>query len=802
MKITKWYLTVYLFFIQFYSYSQVNKIANFRVFDSSTMQPIESGKIILSVDQDTIASKTFKNGSFSFSCERHLRNKSILTIISPSYDTLHIKFDSTWCISDTINIIRLKQYFKALQEIVVTSSLIRQDIDKITYNVAGDPDSKSLTLLDFIPRLPFVSLSPDDNPLFKGKSNFIVLLNGRRSSMFLSKTLREALKAISAATISKIEVIIDPPEKYDNEGYIGVVNIITFKNPSNGYNAAFNSSVGTFISGINGSLNFKKNKLGLTFEGGINTESTPYNSIYSETANSNLKIIQKGEKKNTGVPKHSNVLLSYELDSMNLLTLDLGAYTSNLKYLENTSALAKFHNSNSVSTYFFNYNQHKIDDEYSLNLNYQKNFKNKREKILTISYLLNKHKAQNIISNSFEQRLNFDHNNFSQSSTSQQLNEAFQLDYVLPIEKIKIESGAKYIHRTISSSFSSNIFDPITGRSIIDTLNTGILNYNLSILGFYNSYLLKLKSYSFRAGFRIENTRLTGDLEFGRSMFEQQYTSFLPSLKILYKSKQNNIYSIGYKRQIQRPGVSLLNPFISLTAPGFGNSGNPDLKPVLINNINFEFSKFKKISVTLDLSYSFSKNTIQGITTNHGDTLILTTFENIGRYNRFGIENSIEIPFSEKFDISVNGSMYYVNIESKNTFGYLNSNGFEGFVYGYLTYRIKKNRFVVNAGYYGPTVNIQSRSNSYFYSSFGISRQILNSKGNISFRVANPFQAYRNLSMLVNNAELVQYVEQKNLFRGFYLSFNYRFGRLEKDVKRNKRSLQIDDSAKETGKLQ
>ena len=58
------------------------------------------------------------------------------------------------------------------------------------------------------------------------------------------------------------------------------------------------------------------------------------------------------------------------------------------------------------------------------------------------------------------------------------------------------------------------------------------------------------------------------------------------------------------------------------------------------------------------------------------------------------------------------------------------------------------------------------------------------------------------LNRSVNNSELTQYAEQKNLFRGFYLSFNFRFGKLDEEVKKNKRSLQIDDAAKETGKMQ
>ena len=704
----KGYLIICLVFLQVYSTAQINEPIKFRVIDSLTKEPVAYGKIIISTKVVTLAVAPIEDGFFSITCGMYLSKLHMLTIISQNYDTLKMNIDSNMCIGDSTHIIMLKPRINLLQEVIVTSSLIRQDIDKITYNVAGDPESKFLTLFEFIPKLPFISLSPDDNPLFKGKSNFIVLLNGRRSSIFSNKTLRESLKAIPAANISKIEIITDPPPRYENEGYICVINIVTLKNPSNGYNAALNSSIGTFISGTNGSFNFIRNKFGFTFEGGGNLERTPYNSIYSETISSNFKIIQTGANKITSLAKHSNLLFSYEIDSLNLITLDLGANESNTKYFVNNSAESKYNSSISKSTYLFHINQKQISAELSSNLNYQKNFKNKKDRFLTLSYLLDKNKGKNNLYNTVEQSQNFNGNNYSQFSTNVQSDNAIQLDYVHPINKLKIESGAKYINRKMSSNYLSNIINPISGTSSLDTLNTGNLNYALSIFGIYNSYLLKLKSFSFRVGLRFESTMLNGTSKFRNNIFGQQYNNLLPHFKLQHKSKSSNIYSVGFKQQIQRPGVGLLNPLISKTAPGFGNSGNPNLKPVLINNVNLEFSSFKKASTSLALSYTFSKNTIQVVNTTLGDTLILTTFENISKYKRFGIENSTEIPITPKIDLSIDGSLYYVNVESKRTSNYFANDGIEGFVYSYLTYRFKKFRFTANLGYYGPTINIGS----------------------------------------------------------------------------------------------
>lgn len=788
-------------FLGLHSAAQVNKVQKVKVIDSLTLQPVIDGKVILTIKSDTLNTLPIQNGYFSLVCNGHLDGSLTAFIICPNYDTLRKKIDSSFCNSDSTSIIKVIRKINMLKEVIVTAPLIKQDIDKITYNVASDSDSRHLNLLELMPKLPFISLSPDDNPLFKGKSNFLVLLNGRRSNIFSNKTLRDALKAIAASNISKIEIITDPPPRFENEGYIGVINIVTRKNPANGYNASINASAGTFISGINTSLNLRKYKFGFTFEGGGNLERTPFNNTYSQTYYSNSTILQTAKNKVRNLPTHINLLFSYEIDSLNLITLDLGGAVSDSKHTVQNNTKSKVLNNPSNSTYLFHLNKKENSNELALNFNYQKNFKNLKDRLLTFSYLIGKANEKNNLSNTLIESQNFTGNNYLQISNGTQLENALQLDYVHPIRKLKIESGAKYIHRNIQNNFSTEIINPVSGISFLDTLNTDNLNYSLSILGFYNSYLLKLKSISFRAGFRGENTSLNGSYKLGKNTIHQLYWNVLPSLKIQYKGKNSNIFSISFKQQVQRPGIGLLNPLIVKTAPGFGNSGNPNLKPVLINIVNFEFSRFKEASLSAAISYTFSKNTIQGIITTPGDSIVLTTFQNIGKYNRIGTEISAEVPITPKIDFSIDGSIYYVNIKSKNGLTNLVNNGIEGFIYSYLTYRLKKFRFTGNVGYYGPTINIQAKSNSYFYSSIGVSKRILKDKGNFSFRIANPFQTYRKINTKSYLPNFTQTVEQKNLFRGFYISLNYRFGKLDEEVRRNKRSLQIDDAAGETGKM-
>lgn len=115
-----------------------------------------------------------------------------------------------------------------------------------------------------------MSLGPNEDPLLKGSSNFLVLLDNKKSSLFSSNNLREALKTIPAANVLRIEVMTDPPARYESEGYAGIINIVTLKRLEDGYNGSVNLNASHFISGGSASLNFRKSKFGLTYFGGLN----------------------------------------------------------------------------------------------------------------------------------------------------------------------------------------------------------------------------------------------------------------------------------------------------------------------------------------------------------------------------------------------------------------------------------------------------------------------------------------------------------------------------------------------------
>ena len=142
--------------------------------------------------------------------------------------------------------LRADSIFKSLElqevEVVKQKSLVKSDIDKITYNIEDDPDSKSNSILEMLRKVPMVTVDGEENIQVNGSSSFKVYVNNKPNQM-MTNNPKEVLKSMPANSIKRIEVITNPGPKYDAEGVGGILNIITHGQGVEGYTATFSGNV-------------------------------------------------------------------------------------------------------------------------------------------------------------------------------------------------------------------------------------------------------------------------------------------------------------------------------------------------------------------------------------------------------------------------------------------------------------------------------------------------------------------------------------------------------------------------------
>ncbi|HWZ36558.1 MAG TPA: hypothetical protein VNW51_10380, partial [Mucilaginibacter sp.] len=74
---------------------------------------------------------------------------------------------------------------RALKEVTVKAqkSPIKQEADRVTYEMQADPESKTSNLLEMLRKVPYVTVDVNENIMLKGNSSFKILINGKPSSM-------------------------------------------------------------------------------------------------------------------------------------------------------------------------------------------------------------------------------------------------------------------------------------------------------------------------------------------------------------------------------------------------------------------------------------------------------------------------------------------------------------------------------------------------------------------------------------------------------------------------------------------
>ena len=149
--------------------------------------------------------------------------------------------DSTSVTRDSIT------WNKELDGVVVKAQrqLIKQDIDRIAYDVQADEESKTQTVMDMLRKVPMVTVDGQDNIQVKGNSSFKVYKNGHLDPS-LTRNAKEVFKSMPASTVKRIEVITDPGAREDAEGVDAILNIVTLSNTKmQGITGVVSSSLNT-----------------------------------------------------------------------------------------------------------------------------------------------------------------------------------------------------------------------------------------------------------------------------------------------------------------------------------------------------------------------------------------------------------------------------------------------------------------------------------------------------------------------------------------------------------------------------
>ncbi len=686
-----------------------------------------------------------------------------------------------------------------LKEVAVTASrpILKQEADRITFDVQADPENKVITVLDMLRKVPLVSVDGSDNIKLKGNTNYKILLNGKPSSL-LARNPSDVFRSMPASNILKIEVITTPPAKYDAEGLAGIINIITKKNIDQGYNGSINTRYNSVYGpGINLNGTVKQGKFGVNGYIGYNRQnkqSTDFgftNSIFHPVTST---VLQNGQRVNQGNNTYGSAELSFEIDSLDLLTSSVEMYNGRFTRDNNQLSRSLIANDALAQQYRL-INQG--ESEYKgtdLALNYERGFKRSKEQLLTTSYKYGSNGNLQNTDVSLTEKINYLAPNYLQYNNSGTKEHTFQLDYIYPVKKLNVEAGAKAILRKNYSLFTTDNYNDASQKYVNDPLQTNDFTYLQNVYSVYNSYQLKLKKSVIKGGLRLEHTTVDADFTSTASKVKQDYNNLVPSFSIQQTLNKTNNITFGFSQRIQRPGIWQLNPFVDRSNPKWLNVGNPDLKPVVNRNFEIGYSNFAKGSINAGLSYSFASNTVENVVSVGLDTVTTSTYRNVGSNKRLGASLNVNYPLTSKLTLNINSQLIHVWLKGTYNNQFYNNKGFQGYIFTYGSYKFDKGwRAGINLGVDSRYVLLQGRDNYWVNANVSGSKVFFKEKATLSLSVNNPWKKLLRLDFYTNSPDFRQSNYSYQYYRTFNISFNYKFGKLNSSIKKNQRNIKNDD---------
>jgi len=698
------------------------------------------------------------NGKFDFTVDSIGKYVVIIQSIGFQSSRNNISIDAK-TIKTELGVIKLLTGSEKIGEVEVVAQkpLVRTEVDKIIYSIEADPEAKTTNALEMLRKIPLVTVDGEDNIQVKGASNFKILLNGKNSSM-LSQNPKDVLRSLPANTIKDIEVITNPSSKYEAEGTGGIINIITTKKQLDGLMGRVNAGVDT-RGGYSGGLyaTSKIKKFGFSLNYSYNKFIQPTNENYSNRENllstTNRYSESSGFNKYNGTSKMAMGEASYEIDSLNLISLSFWGYTGD--YTSNGEQSTRDFDVNNTLTRQLNNLSNSINSRGSLsgNIDYQRTFK-KPDKSFTVSYKLDRSPMNTDGENEINGILNYSSYRQRSANDASGTEHTFQLDYYDPLTKMhQIESGVKYILRQNISNSNILRYDATQNEWIQDITRNNKLDYDQHIFGVYAGYVIKFKKVSIKMGLRAEGTFNDGYFSSIKdTTFRNRLFNIIPYITISKNLDKGQNVKLSYTQRLSRPSIYYLNPYINDTDPLNINYGNPNLDAEVSHTFDLSYGKFSnKYNINLSLNGALTNNSIVSLQTIDASGVKTTTYKNIGKNQNFGGYLYGSLRPNSKFTISTNVGIRYTILESNDGRNLKN----EGLSYNgslNMRYTLWKNGSISGyCGIYSPSIMLQGKSSMFWFTNINASQELFKKKFTATLSVSDPFRSKVKYESTIND---------------------------------------------------
>ena len=543
----------------------------------------------------------------------------------------------------------------------ITYRLDRQRIDASQVLTA-----QGGTALDVLRAVPSVAVDADGQLSYRGSQNFQVYVDGKLSPL----TGSEALRMISAASIRDIEILTTPSAKYKTDGDVGIINIVTRRSETDGWDVAVNGTASTWGTlSMDAKINYRTGHHNI-YIGGQGSDIHNKSRFEQEKWTASSDPSKGGE--NRGVTSYADGTRfrdlrtfigqgGYEFNNgWHRFNIDLQGGRSinprggDMMYESTGSPLLDSHDRYKLTKKLF---QTAIDYTWKLNergdeINISNRFRYDRfSEEYTESNMFDQNGAREEGTRGYETEHHWDCDGaFS-----------YKLHYR---QTGTLELGYQYTTYSEHGDYRICYWD-LPSQSFVwqDDLYAPFY-YRRQTHSGYAQVNDRFGPFMFDAGLRIDHVKDDMDLPTITSR-HRRYTELYPSAHLAYTSDKAGTFTLGYSRRTNRPGIWKLEPYITYEDYHTRIIGNPDLESEYIHSM--ELSWRKMIGKTQFVASIYARRrtgVVDYVRRAYDAGVTLDSIINAGNGWRKGLELQVTTKPTKWWQLTANGDLSLHNFRA------------------------------------------------------------------------------------------------------------------------------------------
>lgn len=670
---------------------------------------------------------------------------------------------------------------------------LEKKVDRTVVNVDAMIGSTGSDVWQLLENVPGLLVDDEGNISLNGRPGVTVMINDKPT--YLSGTaLVNYLKSLPSSSLNEIELIPNPPAKYDAAGNAGLINIKTKKLTKGGYNGSIASAI------TQGKLFNTNNSLNLNYRSGkvniFGTASYLLQNNYTDLDINRTYFNNSGQfthqfLQNSYIRRHNESFsgrggIDYSVDK----NTSIGMIASILRRpssqkTANTSRIVQISGQLDSATLANNSEERNWENE-SVNFNIKRDFAGAANSIQAdVDYIVYRSGNDQF----------FDNTTIKTGSADPVIEQlrgdlpssikilASKVDYVFPIRKINFETGVKSSYTSTDNIASYFILE--NGGARPDYEKTNNFKYKENIYAGYFSLQANPGRFSVKAGLRGEHTVVRGH-QLGNAMkkdssFAYNYTSLFPTAFVSYKldSSGSTQLTFSYGRRIERPAYQDLNPYISPLDKFSLYVGNPFLRPSYTHDLSLSYSITPSIVVTAIYNVTDDVS-IEALTLNGNN--YLSRPDNLGKNRIMGVWVNSSLKPAKWWTLNLYAEVQDRHYEGKLFTRYMDTSGI--YVGGNLT-----NQFQFGKGWTAELTGSARSSilvgqvslGALWLLNAGIQKKVLKNKGSIRLAVRDIFFSSIRNGEIHNLPGAIATFRNKSDLRTFTLGLSYNFGKASQE---------------------